>query len=138
MKITIIAIMFLGLVGLFIASYIYNKKRKNKKLICPRYSDCDSVIHSGYSKLLNIPVELLGMIYYFFICFSYLSIFLFNITSKDISIVLFGISTLAFVFSVYLVLIQVFSIKHLCTWCLSSAFISFLIFVLSLINLLNL
>ena len=129
------AICLLGLSGFLIASYIYNKKKGKKKLICPMRSNCDTVTHSDYSKILGIPVELLGMVYYIFIGCSYSFVFILGLWSYPIGIVLLGISICAVLFSLYLVSMQAFVIKHWCTWCLFSALISLLIFVFSYIHI---
>ncbi len=128
-------IVLLGLIGFFIATYIYGKKKAKKKLVCPRRSNCDTVIHSDYSKILGIPVEVLGMIYYFFIGSIYSIVFVFNFWSPLTGFIILGVSMSAVLFSIYLVSMQAFVIKQWCVWCLCSAFISILIFVLSYIHL---
>ena len=137
MQITYIAIIsLLGMTGFLIASYIYRKKRAKKKLICPMRSNCDSVIHSDYSKILSIPVELLGMIYYVFISLVYSVLYMNHNLVTPYSEVLFGLSGASVLFSAYLISIQAFVIKHWCTWCLCSGAISLAIFVLSYMSLL--
>lgn len=130
----IICIQLLGLGGFLLASYIYRKKKGKKKMICPRKADCDTVIHSDYSKVLGIPVEVLGMLYYFFISMVYPLAFLLNLESLEFIVVVFAMSACAVLFSVYLVSVQAFVIKHWCTWCLISAAISFLILITSYCN----
>ena len=130
-NIFIILIIALSFIGFLLATYIYTKKKGNKKLICPIRSNCEQVIHSNYSKIAGIPVEVLGMAYYLFTFFSYSIIFIFNTQTIAIFLVLLGIGVCSFIFSVYLVSVQIFVIKQWCIWCLSSAFISLLIFVLA-------
>lgn len=128
-------IAILAITGFLIAAYIYGKKKAKKKLVCPRYSNCDTVIHSDYSKIFGIPVEILGMIYYVFIGSAYTIVFIFGLWSANVGILLVGISMCAVLFSIYLVSIQAFVLRHWCVWCLSSAIISILIFILSYIHL---
>ena len=127
-------ISLLGLSGFLLASYIYSKKKTKKKLICPMRSNCDTVIHSDYSKILGIPVEILGMIYYAIIGCVYSIVFIIDMWSFLIAMILLGISFCAVLFSVYLISIQAFVVKHWCTWCLCSAFISILIAGLSYLH----
>ena len=129
-------ISLLGLVGFFISLYIYDKKKAKKKLVCPRRSNCDTVIHSDYSKILGIPVEVLGMVYYTFMGSIYTIVFIFDLWSNSIALVLLGVSICSVLFSIYLVSIQAFVVKHWCLWCLSSALVSILIFIFSYIHLL--
>lgn len=51
--------------GLIIAYYIYQTKKNKQQPICPLGSDCNAVIQSRYSKFLGIPLEYLGILYYF-------------------------------------------------------------------------
>ncbi len=128
-------ISLLALSGLILSSYIYFKKKKKKKMICPMRSNCDTVIHSDHSKIIGIPVELLGMVYYAFIGLSYVGISLLGLWSLQVAVILIGVSGAALLFSIYLVSLQAFVIKHWCTWCLFSALICLLIFSLSYFNI---
>ncbi len=130
-------ISLLGLVGFFISLYIYDKKKAKKKLVCPRRSNCDTVIHSDYSKIITIPVEVLGMVYYAFMGSIYTIVFIFDLWSNSIALVLLGVSICSVLFSIYLLSIQAFVVKHWCLWCLSSALVSILIFILSYVHLLT-
>lgn len=123
----------LGLSGFILALYIYiTKKSKNKQpLVCPIGGQCDAVVNSRYSKFLGVPVELMGLVYYALIIVFYLAR-IFNVEmSQEILFFATSFSIIAFLFSVYLVCIQAFSIKHWCTWCLFSAFFTTLIALFS-------
>jgi uncharacterized membrane protein len=129
----IIGIIILGILGFSVAFYIYRKKHAKKKLICPMRSNCDTVIHSDYSRMLGIPVEVLGMIYYAVITIAYVVIAVFNHSGwvSTLSLILIAMSMCSVFVSVYLVSLQAFVLKHWCIWCLTSACISVLIFALS-------
>jgi uncharacterized membrane protein len=129
------AITVLALVGFGLASYIHVHKKARQKLVCPLRSNCETVIHSDYSKFLGVPVEALGMIYYVLAAsFHFLLIALPAIVSPSVLLFTLVISTAAFLFSLYLLSIQFFIIKQLCTWCIISAIISTLIFLLTFIS----
>ncbi len=121
----------LGLYGFLLASHIHSKKAQKTKLVCPMRSNCDTVIHSDYSTLFGISVEVLGMIYYAFIGGVYGLIFVFGYSSPLIFLVLLWCSLGAVVFSIYLVLIQALVLRQWCSWCLMSASITILIFLVS-------
>lgn len=127
-------ISILGLIGFSLSFYIYSKKKGKKKLICPRYSNCDTVIHSDYSTIAHIRVEVLGMMYYALIGISYTGIFILGLWSSLVALILLSISALAVLFSLYLVSIQAFVVKHWCIWCLSSAITSILILLFSYLH----
>lgn len=130
-NIIITFISFLCILGLLVSFYIYEKKSKKKKLICPTRNSCDRVVHSSYSKFFGISVENLGITYYIFCGIVYNFIFLFDYKIYIILPILFLISVFAFLFSLRLILIQALIIKKWCAWCITSGIISFLIFILS-------
>lgn len=119
------------LLGFLVSNYIYQTKRKNKKVICPNKTKCDRVIYSSYSKIFGFHVETMGMFYYLFMGLIFGFIYSFNLNVDAIGLFLFGLSASALVFSIYLISIQFFIIKKMCVWCLSSATITFIIFLLT-------
>jgi uncharacterized membrane protein len=131
-----VAILILGLCGFAVARHIYKHKNNNENpLVCPIKFDCHTVVHSDYSKLLGIPVEVLGMIYYAVISVSYI-FFVFMPSVMPVALVntLIAASSIAFLFSLYLILVQIFILKKGCSWCIVSAFISALIFVFTILT----
>jgi uncharacterized membrane protein len=124
-------ISLLGILGFSLALYIHTKKKSKKKLVCPMRSDCDTVIHSDYSTVFGIPVEILGMIYYACIGSAYTIISVLNLWSPVVGLVLLIMSACSVLFSLYLITLQIFVIKHWCAWCMSSALISLLILLVS-------
>lgn len=129
-----VAICLAAVFGFFVARHIYKEKRAERPLICPIRFDCDTVVHSDYSKFFGIPVEILGMLYYFFVALSYLA-FIFLPHSLPNALVGFMalISLIGFVFSAYLIAVQIFILKKFCSWCIVSAFICVCIFSLTVI-----
>jgi len=130
-----IILITLGLGGLGISSYIFKKKRAKKVLVCPIGADCDSVVHSDFSKFFGIPLEIIGLFYYSLVVVAYISfLFLPELAHLSLMFALVAIGATALLFSAYLTFIQAFSLKQWCTWCLGSATISFFIFFLSLFS----
>jgi uncharacterized membrane protein len=124
-----IVILISSFLGILVAYHIYHHKRQKKPLVCPLKADCESVIHSEYSKFLGIDVEKLGIFYYALIFTSYLIYQISGFDNLIFDFVLFSLSLLAFLFSIYLTFIQVLKIRKFCSWCLASAFLSSLIFL---------
>jgi len=124
----------LSVLGFFIAFHIYIKKRKKKPLICPLRSNCDVVVTSDYSKFLNVPLENIGMFYYAILGLIHV-LDLFIGESPLLSLGLLVISGGAFLFSIYLISIQAFVLRQWCIWCLSSASISTIIFLITVFSL---
>lgn len=132
---TQVAIFVLGLCGFWVAKHIYNHKKTERPLVCPVGFDCNFVVHSDYAEFMHIPLEIFGMIYYALIAFSY---FLFIFMENTIPVVIFSfivaVSLSAFIFSLYLVIVQIFILKKGCSWCIVSAVISALIFILTVVK----
>ena len=128
-----VILIFLAFIGFAIAFYIrHHKKNIKEALVCPLKANCDTVIHSDYSKFLGIPVELLGLIYYGLVAISYGLFVVLPETATSLTIFMIHLaSVLAFLFSIYLTLVQAFALKNWCTWCLISATISASIFIIS-------
>lgn len=114
-----------GIVGLATAFYIFYKKNKKAPLMCPRRSDCATVVNGKYSTTLGIPNDILGIVYYA----SFATIFgllLLNV-AMPLLLVKF-IAALGVLFTIYLVAIQVFVIRLWCLWCLVSAMCAVVLF----------
>lgn len=129
-----IAIIFVAFAGFLLALYLFHKKRrKSEPFICPMKANCSDVIQSDYSKFLGIPVEILGMLYYGLLAIGH-GIFIVNTSFEWLGVILLLVSSVAFLFSLYLTAIQVFALKKFCTWCLLSATFCLTIFVLTLFS----
>lgn len=127
-----IIIFVLGLCGFMIAKHIRNHKAKNIPLICLIGFDCHTVVHSDYSKFFGIPVEILGMAYYGLVFISYFFfIFLPGLLPNPLTGFMIFLSVTAFLFSIYLIAVQIFILKKGCSWCIISSLISALIFILT-------
>lgn len=130
-----IAIFVLGVSGFLVARHIYNHKKNAIPLVCPIKFDCNIVVNSDYSKFFGIPVEILGMVYYAFLSISYL---FFIFVPNDLPNFLIGFmifaSISAFLFSLYLIFVQIFLLKKGCSWCFVSAFICILIFTFTVLT----
>ncbi|MES3032253.1 MAG: vitamin K epoxide reductase family protein [Patescibacteria group bacterium] len=130
-----LALFLLGLCGFWVAQHIYKQKKANQPLVCPIGFDCNAVVHSSYSEFMHIPLEIFGMIYYALLSLFYL-VFIFTPESLPnflVSILLLG-SIGAFLFSLYLIFVQIFILKKGCSLCFVSAFISIVIFILTVSN----
>ena len=129
-----IAVFVLGAVGFWVARHIRHSKTKNKPLVCLVGFDCHAVVTSDYSRFMGVPLEILGMFYYGLMSLAYLGLIFIPgiLPTFMVNIVVLG-SLAAFLFSLYLIIVQVFILKKGCSWCFVSAGISITIFVLNFI-----
>ncbi len=126
----------IALVGFVISTVIRHKKKVGQTLVCPLDFDCNSVIHSSYSKFFGIDVSTLGVIYYGGIASLYAFFTFFpNVLPDYVYVIGFLVSVLAVMFSFFLLLIQSLVIREWCFWCIISALISGVLLVTSAISL---
>lgn len=119
--------------GLFLAVFIHFKKQLHTPLVCPIGHSCDPVVHSDYSRFMDMPVEILGIIYYTIIIVTYAAMLMIpSLHSNLLGTMLLGLSALAFLFSLYLTAVQAFILREWCTWCLISATLCAIIFLVGL------
>ena len=106
-------------VGLCVASYLTYIHYAGIKPLCGRNGGgCEIVQTSEYSKLAGVPVALIGLIGYVAILVSLLAPE--RETSRFATV---GFTVVGFGFSAYLTYRELFSIHHICEWCVSSAVI---------------
>ncbi len=129
-------IIILAALGVLLCYQIYTKKKSPKPMVCPLKADCSTVLKSDFSTLFGIDLIWYGFAYYSVIALSYTS----TLIVPELHVPLFynslvAISAGAFLFSMYLTAIQAFKIKSWCSWCLTSALLSTLILICSLIKI---
>jgi uncharacterized membrane protein len=130
-----ITIIILAIIGFAVSFHIHYHKTRDIHLSCiVGQKDCGKVVNSKYNTFLKVHNEVWGMVYYGFIALIYFIALSFPIFQIGQSITIIAVITGgAALFSVYLTLVQIFTIKEYCEWCLVSAGLSILIFVLFLI-----
>jgi len=104
--------------------------------ICKKgvFIDCGKVLDSKYAVLFGIfPLALLGAIHYFLLFI--LSIAFYKTKKIFIGSFILAQSFIGFLFSIYLVYLQIFPIGSFCLFCILSALISTLFFFWAFLNL---
>lgn len=121
-------LMALGLVGTTISAYVWYKQVTSGPVVCLG-SGCAAVIRSPYGRLLGIPNGALGVAYFLYVALV-----------PGIGNRIPGGEMLAAIFTavalglyLYLTYLQVFVLRALCSWCLTSAALTLVIFILLVI-----
>ena len=100
--------------------------------VCSLEGGCSLVTKSVYNSFMGIPIALFGVIYFGLIII--LSYYLYyHIYSRPATYILSGVSLVGLGVSIYLTYLQLFVIESLCAYCLLSAFLSVVIFVLMIL-----
>ena len=131
-KIILLALVLVAALGVADSVYL-TKKHYTQEYTCSLLdiNSCESVLSSSYSSIFNLPIALLGSLYYLLIFIS--AGLLLKKENKISQLVLLFVPVLAFLFSLYLVYLQLFVLKSICQYCMLSAVTSTVIFILSLI-----
>ncbi len=129
------AIIVLACVGVAVASYLVYIHYAKLNPLClggtHTHSSCLTVQSSSYAKLAGIPVAVLGLIGYILILASL------AIRGDTGRVITFGIALSGFLFSMYLTYREIWTIKAICEWCVSSAIILTILTVLTAIRYLR-
>ncbi len=128
----------IAILGILDAMYLTAIKFTDNKALCIEgIGDCWTVNNSSYSEWNGIPISIFGIL-------AYLIIILILILQNRVkflvdfgSIFVFGIALTGFLFSIYLTYLQFAVIKAVCPFCIISAITMTIVFILTLINLLN-
>ena len=121
----------LALAGAIDAGYLAYKHgvKKRKPLICPLNHDCSKVTESKWASVLGVRNEILGLIFYVAVFAGILASLYFPVYALYVYFWLTLFSGGAFLFSLFLVFIQISEIKDYCFYCVISAFINLMIFM---------
>jgi len=125
-------------IGLLVAIYMTVYAITSNDNMCVGSQDCSVVNASKYSKIeiagIKIPVAVLGVAGYAAI----LGVLLFernmNFLEQNGSLVFFGLSLMGFLFTLYLIYVEIVLIKAYCPFCIASQSAMILIFILSVIR----
>ena len=119
----------LAFLGLLDSGYLAWAHFRRKKLICPLSHDCSIVTESRWSSIFGVRNDYLGFLFYLSLLIAGLSA-VFLPASAERLLKLALIATIgAAIFSWFLVLIQTFSLKTYCLYCLASALIVTLLLI---------
>jgi uncharacterized membrane protein len=127
----------LAVLGLLVAIYMTIYKITNNASMCIGSSGCSEVNASRYSEINGIPVAVLGVLGY-----AAILALLFleqrpGIFQQNGTMMFFGISLLGFLFTLYLIYVEVALIKAYCPFCLTSQAVMTIIFIISVIRLIR-
>lgn len=130
-RLGVACILVLAFFGLADSTYLAQHEASGTPLLCniQNLSGCNIVAASPYSHIFGIPLAEFGILFYSIIfVLAALEIVLFD---RLLRRVLQAISLIGVVASLYFTLIQAFVIRAFCIYCLVSALIALLIFILA-------
>ncbi len=121
----------LSVLGLIVSVYLtYLHFAESQAVFCSQGSDCDLVRQSSYSSLLGLPVAAYGVL-------AYIVLLVFSVMTLPKNtkwLILYVVSLSGFVFSIYLTYLELFVIKAICPYCVVSAVIITIIFIMLIVR----
>ena len=118
----------LATIGLGVAAYLTYVHYSGATPVCSiKGNPCSQVQKSAYSKLVGVPVALIGLIGYILILGSLLAP-----ESERARFVTTVLTVGGFGFSAYLTYRELFTLHKICEWCVSSAVIVTVLMLLSI------
>jgi uncharacterized membrane protein len=125
----------LACLGILDASYLLVYKLTSNNAMCLGNGGCHDVNFSPYSQIAGIPVSLFGLVAYLAMAVIPLLEGRLRIVKDNGPLVIFGISLAGTAFTGYLTWIELYVIHRLCPFCVASAIIITLIFILAVVRL---
>lgn len=125
-----------AIIGLVVSGYLAYVKVFEKPIYCtPGLGDCATVNSSPWSELWGIPIAIFGLLSYIAVLFLVFVGPKIAFLTKYSAFFLLGIGTFGFLFSLYLLYIELFILKTICQWCLVSAICMTAIFIASIFSM---
>jgi len=125
----------LAIVGLLVSIYMTIYKITSNDSMCIGSGDCKTVNASRYAEVYGIPVAVLGVAGY-----SAILAVLFlerkpGFFQENGTLLFFGLSLTGFLFTLYLIFVEVALIKAYCPFCITSQTVMTILFIISVIRL---
>ncbi|GAB4432765.1 MAG: hypothetical protein Kow002_20530 [Anaerolineales bacterium] len=125
----------LTILGLAVSIYMTIYKATSNDALCLGSGDCSVVNASRFSEIYGIPVATVGIAGYFAILLIHYFERRDEFFKKNGPLAIFGMALTGFVFTVYLIYVEIAIIKALCPFCVASQTFMTIIFIISMIRL---
>jgi uncharacterized membrane protein len=120
------AMLILTIIGIADAAYVAHGNYAGAQLWCPILDGCNTVINSPYSRVFGMPMSYFGFVYYLFM-FGLAARLAYEPAARSVRFRVVLYAALGAVSSAYFIYLQLGLIAAICTYCLISAVISFLL-----------
>ncbi|MDP3997359.1 MAG: vitamin K epoxide reductase family protein [Candidatus Andersenbacteria bacterium] len=122
------ALFAVAFAGLLVSGYLFIAYSSNAPVLCVEGGGCDAVRLSKYSHLFGLPVPLYGMAYYCVLAVG--ALLSTDENRKQLRSPLMFLTGLALIYSVWLTYLEAFVIQAWCMWCVVSALLVIVAFIL--------
>ena len=127
----------LVVLGLLVSIYMTIYKVTSNNAMCLGSGDCSTVNASSYSEVYGIPVAVFGVLGYAAI----LMVLYFENRNRFLrqnsTLMIFGMALTGFLFTVWLIYVEVALLKALCPFCVTSQTAMTIIFIIAVMRLIR-
>ncbi len=127
----------LVVLGLLVSIYMTIYKITSNDSMCLGSGDCSTVNASKYSEVNGIPVAVIGALGYAAI----LAVHYFENRNRffkqNSTLMIFGMALTGFIFTVWLIYVEIALLKALCPFCVTSQVAMTLIFIIAVMRLIR-
>ncbi len=131
------ALIALAIIGLAVSIYMTIYKITSNNSMCLGSGDCSTVNASRYSEVNGFPVAAIGILGYLAI----LAVLFFEKRNRffreNATLAVFGLSLAGFLFTVWLIYVEIALLQALCPFCVTSQVAMTLIFILAVMRLIK-
>jgi uncharacterized membrane protein len=127
----------LVVIGLFVSIYMTIYKISGNEGMCLGSGDCSTVNASRFSEVNGIPVAVIGIIGYVAILAFHLFENRNTFFRQNAILLIFGMSLTGFIFTVWLVYVELALLNAICPFCVTSQVAMTLIFIIAIIRLIK-
>jgi len=124
-----------SLIGFLDSLYLSWLEFTHREAFCGGSGDCETVANSPYSDIAGIPIAVLGIGAYLVILGLLYLEQRGEFWREYTPLIIFGISLVGVIYSIYLTYIEIAVIYAICPYCVLSAIAMLLIFVMSIARL---
>ena len=131
------ASLVLVIIGLLVSIYMTIYKVTSNDSLCLGSGDCATVNASRYSEVSGIPVAVVGILGYA----AMLAVHWFerrnSFFKENGTLLIFGMALTGFIFTVWLVYVEVALLKAICPFCVTSQVAMTFIFVIAVLRMIK-
>jgi uncharacterized membrane protein len=129
------ASLVLVVIGVLVSIYMTIYKLTDNNSMCLGSGDCSRVNSSAYSEIYHIPVALVGVAGYLVLLGLHLLEKRNDFLRQNATLLLFGVALTGFLFTLYLIYVEIAILSALCPFCVTSQTVMTIIFIISVIRL---
>ena len=118
----------LALIGIADAIIVAHSNYTGQPLWCPVIDGCNAVVNSPYSRVFGVPMSYFGFIYYLYM-FALAARLAFDPLSRGLLFRAVLYAAMGAASSMYFMYLQLSFIRELCSYCLISVALTFLLLV---------